>query len=306
MQNLNIEPTCESPVEPTGMSNIVDVITRRYSARHFQDMWFLDHERTKLRENLTLIRTGPLGSNLRFILVAATQPDHTSLKGLGTYGFIRNPSGFIIGAVEDTPTAMEDYGYAMEVAILKATDLGVGTCWLGGSFTQSSFARKIQRKANELIPAVTAVGHVTKERKLRDSIRHRIRADQRLDWNVLFFDGDFATPLSRTSAADFATALDMVRLAPSASNKQPWRIIKEGDRWHFYCQRTPGYGKGSLLFNLLKLADLQRLDVGIAMCHFDLTARQMGLEGCWINVNPELVVADEKPFYVATWQRRRQ
>jgi nitroreductase len=306
VQDVGIEPDSESLGELTGMSSIMDVITRRYSARHYQDGRLSDCERSELGETLALLRTGPSGSNLRFILVAATRQDKTSLNGLGTYGFIHNPAGFIIGAVEDSPTAMEDYGYAMEKAILKATDLGVGTCWLGGSFTQSSFARKIQKKSNELIPAVTAVGHVTKERKLRDSIRHRMRADQRLDWSALFFDGDFATPLSRSSAAEFATALDMVRLAPSASNKQPWRIIKDRDDWHFYCQRTPGYGKGSVLFTLLKLADLQRLDVGIAMCHFGLTARQMGLEGRWTNVNPGLVVTDEKTFYVATWQSRRQ
>jgi hypothetical protein len=285
------------------MTSIIDIITQRYSARHYHDGRLTDHEQSILRETLTALSSGPLGSRLRFDLFAATMEDKSSLKGLGTYGFIKDPAGFMIGAVEGGSTAMEDYGYAMEVAILKATALGIGTCWLGGSFTKSSFSRKIQKKSSELIPAVTAMGHVSKERKFRDNIRHRIRADQRLDWSLLFFDHDLDTSLERSSAGEFDVALDMVRLAPSASNKQPWRVIKDGESWHFYCQRTPGYGIGSLLFTVLKLADLQRLDIGIAMCHFELTLRELGMVGRWTNVDPRLVATDEKFYYVASWQK---
>jgi len=60
----------------------------------------------------------------------------------------------------------------------------------------------------------------------------------------------------------------MVRIAPSASNKQPWRIVKIEGAWHFFLERTKGYGDG-IIFKLLKLADIQRLDMGIAMCHFE-------------------------------------
>lgn len=283
-------------------NNIIQSINQRYSARHYQEKWLSEHEQSALIDHLSTLKAGPLGSNIRLQLVAASEQDAASLKGLGTYGFIRNPTGFIIGAVEESPTALEDYGYAMEAAVLYATDLGLGTCWLGGTFTQSSFAEKIQKEPGEIIPAVTAVGHVPEERKMRDAIRRRIKADHRLDWNNLFFDKGFATPLERVDAGKFCQPLEMVRLAPSASNKQPWRIIKDGDSWHFYCQRTPGYGKGTLLFRILRLADLQRLDIGIAMCHFDLTARESGLEGCWTNVNPGLTAPDGNTFYVATWQ----
>jgi len=46
---------------------------------------------------------------------------------------------------------LEDYGYLMEAIILKATELNLGTCWLGGSFTQSNFARKINAADNEIV-----------------------------------------------------------------------------------------------------------------------------------------------------------
>ena len=93
----------------------------------------------------------------------------------------------------------------------------------------------------------------------------------------------------------------MVRLAPSASNKQPWRIVKDGSAWHFYLQRTPKYGPGSVVFNVMKLADLQRVDMGIAMCHFELTARELGLDGKWARMNPGLEIPDERTEYVVSW-----
>jgi nitroreductase len=97
----------------------------------------------------------------------------------------------------------------------------------------------------------------------------------------------------------------MVRIAPSASNKQPWRIVQTGNAWHFYLQRTKRYGKGTLLFKFLRLADLQRVDMGIAMCHFELTARSLGLQGHWIVEEPESLndklQIPEETEYTITW-----
>jgi len=75
-------------------------------------------------------------------------------------------------------------------------------------------------------------------------------------------------------------------------------------RWHFFCQRTPGYGKGTALFILLGMADLQRIDIGICMCHFELTARYLGLQGGWVSADPCLPLIDKNTFYIASWQEK--
>jgi hypothetical protein len=281
--------------------NIQNTIQARYSVRSYQHDLIADATQENLRARLKLLQTGPLGTPLRFDLFAGTEHDRSSLRGLGTYGFIKNPGGFLIGAVEAGDRALEDYGYAMEKAILETTDLGLGTCWLGGSFTQSSFATKIGKGRDEIIPAVTAIGYADPDSRATDSIRRQARADQRLGWESLFFEQDFGQTLTPEKAGALAPALEMVRIGPSASNKQPWRVLQNGARWHFYCQRTLGYGKGSWYFTLLRLADLQRLDVGIAMCHFELTARELGFTGAWSVSDPGLALADERAVYVATW-----
>jgi hypothetical protein len=92
------------------------------------------------------------------------------------------------------------------------------------------------------------------------------------------------TPLTREAAGRYADVLDMVRLAPSASNKQPWRIVRDeaGAAFHLYLEPLKSYQR---TMKLLRLANLQRVDMGIAICHFELTALELGLKGRWKRVD---------------------
>lgn len=87
----------------------------------------------------------------------------------------------------------------------------------------------------------------------------------------------------------------MLRLAPSASNKQPWRILKSEDAFHFYLKRTQGYNK------MGKGTDLQKLDIGIAMSHFEIACKELKLKGEWTNMNPK-ITSPEIDEYCVTWK----
>jgi hypothetical protein len=177
----------------------------------------------------------------------------------------------------------------------------MGTCWLGGFFTRSTFSRKISAAKDEIIPAVCAVGPIApRSTPLDDAIRQGVGARNRLSWDKLFFDRSIGVPLTQEKAGAYANALEMVRLGPSASNKQPWRIVKDGGGWHFYVQRTPGYLSGWLV-KRAGIADLQRVDLGIAMCHFALTAAEAGLQGRWEAREPALARPDALTEYVVSW-----
>jgi len=280
---------------------ITEIISQRYSCRSYRTEPIAAETQRRMQDFLATLHTGPLGTRLRFLLFAATEGDRQSLRGLGTYGFIRGATGFITGAAGPGDKNLEDFGYQMEAAILAATALGLGTCWLGGSFTQSSFARKIGAADGEIVPAVTATGYAVERSWYSGLVRSQVGADRRLSRDCLFFLGRFDAPLPAGASGLYAWPLEMLRLAPSASNKQPWRIIKGANAWHFYLQRTPGYGRGSLTFTLLRLADLQRVDMGIAMCHFELTAREAGLDGQWAVMNPRIDIPDERTEYVVSW-----
>ena len=370
MVNLTgLSPT-DPDMIPTSQS-IQNLIRQRFSCRKYEKKPIPALVRKKIQAMLGETMDGPFGNQARFRLIAAKERDSTILHGLGTYAFIQNPAGFVLGAICPAEKFLEDFGYLMETIVLQLTDLGLGTCWLGGTFTQSSFARKMDLQGKERMPAVVSVGLIADQDRARDTfLRRRISADDRKPWEKIFFQGDFGYPietpqglrqftksLNTTSKCEeiddtpalmslraffakqsrfslpgdgfgaenaphneikeeafrndmegelreesqLATALEMVRLAPSASNKQPWRVVVTENACHFYLQRTRKYGKGSFTYRVLGLADLQRVDLGIAMCHFDLTARELGLPGRWVVEEPGIQKPDDLTEYVASW-----
>jgi nitroreductase len=279
---------------------VTEIIRQRFSCRKYLEKPIAEDQRRRLADFISSAGRGPLGTTVRFELVAATEQDRSSLKGLGTYGFIRGAAGFIVGAVGHSEKNLEDYGYVMEKIILCATDIGLGTCWLGGTFTKSGFAKKISAADGELVPAVTSIGYVAQGGGFDGKLRQFVGADNRQPWENLFFREKFGIPLSPDEAGAYSVPLEMVRIGPSASNKQPWRIVKERNAWHFYIKRTKGYGN-SFTFRLLGLADLQRVDMGIAMSHFELTAKELGLKGTWTVREPKIEKPDSLTEYTVSW-----
>jgi hypothetical protein len=255
-----------------------------------------------IEEVLSAYNAGPFGTPIRFRFIGATPDNPDALKGMGTYGAIKNPAGYIVGAINSSPKNLEDYGFAMERIVLRLTDLGLGTCWLGGLFSRGSFAQAIGSTTEEKIPAIVSVGIIGDRDQAKKSLIRRLAGStNRRPWEELFFKGSFGKSLTQEETGVWHTVVEMVRWAPSAFNKQPWRIVKTETGWHFYLQRTKGYSSG-LVARLVKMDDIQRLDSGIAMCHFELTARELGLPGNWTVDNPSIETPDGRTEYVASWR----
>ncbi|MBR7032250.1 MAG: nitroreductase family protein [Clostridia bacterium] len=69
---------------------------------------------------------------------------------------------------------------------------------------------------------------------LRETMmRKGVKADSRLGFEELFFDGGFETPLTEEKSGALKDVLNAVRFAPSAVNKQPWRVVVCGDDTHY-------------------------------------------------------------------------
>jgi Putative TM nitroreductase len=273
---------------------ITEIIKQRYSCRVYLETPLDPAALAKLAEYAAACTRGPLGNAARFEIAAALNAQ-MDLKGLGTYGTIKSPGGFIIGAQKPAENSLEDYGYLMEQIILKATALNLGTCWLGGFFNRSAFAKKMALQPDEIMPAVSALGMTgARPGQKVGFIPSNAAGANRLPWQQLFYEIPSHTPLTPEAAGEFATALEMVRLGPSASNKQPWRIVRQNNDFHFYLARTPGYH--SRAFKLFDIPDLQRIDIGIAMCHFEMSAAEAGLQGKWVFQPPSSSLADVIPW----------
>ena len=278
------------------MESMIDVIRGRVSVRTYSEQAIEPEKRQKMHDLLKSETKGPFGNTVRFAMIDLSEVEKNEVKSLGTYGFISGAKVYIVSAVKGSSGAMEDLGHCFEKVVLGATRLGLGTCWMGGTFNRASFARRIDVSEDEVVPAISPIGYARDRRAVRERlIRSLAGSDRRKSWEQLFFDGDMNTPLARDAAGDYGSALDCVRLAPSASNRQPWRIVKQSapSVFHFHLRRTPGYDRFTARI------DLQRVDMGIAMCHFETAVRDLHLSGRWVVAKPNLETGNAE--YVVSW-----
>jgi nitroreductase len=162
----------------------------------------------------------------------------------------------------NAPNVQAVMGYLGEGIILEATALGLNTCWVGGFYRREGVMKQIELNDGETILGITPIGYSKDDADRVGVSSKQYRRRKSLEDLVLSGEID--------SEDWIRTALEAVRIAPSAANRQPWRF-------------EVGNGSIDILSNS-KRRDLRisrRLDCGIAMLHFELGARSQGVHGSW-------------------------
>jgi len=269
------------------MKNISTLIKARRSVRTY-DGRMLD-ERTK-EQLLSFMKNiqNPFHIPVEFKFLDAKKEGLASPVVIGT-------DWYVGGKIQKVPYASLAFGYSFEEFVLFAQSLGLGTVWLGGTMNRSAFEQAMELSENEMMPCATPIGYIADKMSLRENMmRKATKADARLPFEELFYDGSFDKPLTREKAGSFAEPLEMVRLAPSAVNKQPWRIVIADHTAHFYLKRSKGFsGEGKL--------DMQMIDMGIALCHFALIAKENGCKLEFVQDDPKLTT-DDTVTYIASYR----
>jgi nitroreductase len=273
---------------------IEEAIAKRYSVRNYDEKE-IEADKRKVMESFVDSLDNHFGKKVNFHYL-----DSGEIKNgdkLGTYGVIKGAKHYLGTTIKSEPMALEALGYELEAVVLFLTHLGIGTCWLGGTFARKSFAKAMNVEENELFPIITPYGYAATKKHVKEILMRKIiKADHRKEWNQLFYKDDFQTQLTKKDAGYLEFPFEMIRLAPSASNKQPWRVLLKDNSCHFYEYKEPGYS-GNFPY------DIQRIDMGIAAAHFDFAVKEKGLKGNFnITSQPELK-SPENMEYVFSWVR---
>ena len=262
--------------------SIKEIIKARYSVRNYDSKTLSDEIINKINSYIKDL-TNPFNREVKIKLIEKST-DHGEIK-LGTYGVIKGAKYFFVSACRKDALDLIALGYSLEKVILYCTSLGLGTVWLGGTFNRSNFSKVINLQDDETIPIVAPVGYEGGKKSLLGSLIGNNK-NKRKEFSKLFFNENFDTPLTEDAAKEYFEPLEMIRLAPSAINKQPWRVVKKDDRIDFYV----AYG------------NLSNVDIGIALCHFHLTTIENNLSGEFKVITPE---KDSKEFtYIMSWIKK--
>ena len=267
------------------MYNMDALVRGRRSVRTFEERPVSQQDLNQLCA-LLAEATNPYGLPVEFKLLDGTRQKLSCPVVVGT--------DLYVGAkMKQVPHLNEAFGYSFELLVLYAQSLGLGTVWVGGTMDRTAFEKAMELAEDEVMPCVTPLGYPAKKMSLRESMmRKGVKADERKTFEELFFNGSFDTPLPREKTGTLCHPLEMVRLGPSAVNKQPWRVVLTDHAAHFYLKRSKGFHAGTI--------DMQKIDMGIALCHFELAAKEAGLAPHFVQSNPGL--AAEGLEYIASYQ----
>ena len=246
------------------MENIEKLVRERRSVRTFDERAIDAGSIEKLRTFMAGI-DNPYGIPVEFKLLDAKE--HKLSSPVVSGGEL-----YVGGKIKRGAHMEEAFGYAFELLVLCAQSLGLGTVWIGGTMDRGVFEKAMELGEGEVMPCVSPLGYPGKKMALRESMmRKGLKADDRRPFEELFFDGSFDMPLTAEKAGKLAFPLEMVRWAPSAVNKQPWRVVLTDSAAHFYLKKAKGFSDGGA-------GNMQKIDMGIALCHFALGAKEAGLD----------------------------
>ena len=248
--------------------DVLAAIKQRVSVRSYADRAV---DRPLLERLLEFARSAGhvTGVPPRVALVSGVeQTMHVLTSIVGAYGLVQNPPHLLVGVLpEESEIARLDLGYVLEQAVLEATRLGLGTCWVTGTYSAGRAGDAVGLSAGEVAAAVCALGYPTESgwgRLHSHTVRRLARGHRRKPLSGIVFSGSWGEPWSPDDAApELVAALEHARLAPSAANLQPWRFIVKPD------------------YVTLALVRPAPIDGGIVMAHLALASAALGRAGRW-------------------------
>lgn len=249
---------------------MIQVIKQRHSVRTFEKKTIsLDDEKViqKIVQD-GMQEAAPFGTPVKLYFLRNKDAHSPESKKVGMYGYVKHVPAYLTGSTENTKAGLLDFGYVFEKAILELVKRGFGTVWLSGDFDNEdleNFARK-----GHVVPVMAPVGYPGYKQSLKERfLRMKQEASDRKKHEELFGFNDFSTPVDKSHP--YYEVLELVRLAPSALNKQPWRVLVKDDHFHLYLKRTEKFPE--------QVADSEMINMGIAMRHIMIGLKSLSHTG---------------------------
>ena len=222
-------------------------------------------------------------------------------KDIATYGYIKEFKAILMAVSKPEPLALFEMAYVLHGLVLQLTQADVQTVWIGGAFNHQDAMEASDLLNGEIVAAVVPLGYESnKKRLLFDYVVPLVLGAKNRKENV-YFDTDFYTSLDVTKTK-FSKALDFARRAPSAKNKQPWRVVidERNNKIHMYAKFSlrDEVGTGRKQYS----CPPEYLDLGTYYKSLELGLKHIGLQGKIVINKPDIEIPKDADIeYIATW-----
>jgi len=271
--------------------DIIEIIKKRKSCRTYSHVALTPADKKNLESFIIENSKGFENEVVNFRIIEKNN-DEKQMKL--DYGMIKGHNTYILGTAKSATASRVNYGYLMEKVVLKATEMNLSTCWIGAF--DSTYFNEVSIEDGFDIPGIIIVGYSDDKPTYQDKfLRFSVKASRRQRWNKLFYNYRSKTPLTPKYVKKYSDSLEMVRLAPSSGNTQPWRVFFDEtmNEFHFFKK---------VISKRYELRGIHDIDMGIALCHFELASLQNGLSGRWLKHAKENVDPIIDLQYIMTWK----
>lgn len=228
------------------MSNLLDAINIRESRRQYIKFPI---EREKVTALNNLIAEYNAKNDFRITLV--TEDDDLFKSFISSYGILDGVRNyFTLVCRKSDHRSMEKLGYYGELLVLEATNMGLGTCWISGTYDKAKAKSKLTLLEDEDLMAIIAVGYAKEQKGLIEQVTKTITKRKTKDIKEMYLSNEIVPE-------NFVNGMKAVQKAPSAMNKQPVMFT-------YFDGKATAKAEGTAYYNAL--------DLGIAMCHFKIGA----------------------------------
>ena len=261
--------------------SVVDLINKRVSTRTYKEEKIEEEKLEKIKNYLQKIQQKNTTKD-RYELFNMENLSEEDVKLIWKPNVIKGTRYCIVGISNKKAMSEISFGYDFEKIVLYLTDLELGTCWLGGAYNRDGLEKHLTLNEDEFVSVITPIGYAEDRFRVLPgamNLAFRARNHKRKPWKSLFYLEEPDRPLSEEAAGEYREPLEMVRLGPSGFNRQPWRVVKQDQQFHFFIGIRSTYK--------FLPHELGKIEIGIAKCHFELTAMEKGLRGFWKELSQE-------------------
>lgn len=270
---------------------VEEMIKNRVSVRNYDSRKLSKNDKEKLVNEISQL-TNPFGENVRIHLIEKDTVSNG--EKLGTYGVIKGANTFLGVTADKSEFGLVAAGYQFENLVLIATNMGLATVWLAATFSRDQFEKAMDVREDELFPAISPIGYEAGKKSITESLMRKVmKSDKRKPWDEIFFQDSFGNPLSRKDANEYVSPLEMLRLAPSATNAQPWRVVKKQGSYHFFEIHKGNASEDEKM--------IKKVDLGIALSHFHQASLEQGLSGSFRKREDIEIDLPDNTNYIVSW-----
>lgn len=226
------------------MKHLLDAIKKRESRRDYLRFPIEKEKVAKLNE---LIES--FNDKNNFTIKLVVEDDELFKSFISSYGLLNGVRNyFALICKKNDYRIMEMLGYYGQLLVLEATNMGLSTCWVGGTYDKAKAKSSLNVKDDEELTAIIVVGYSREDKGLKEKITKTLTKRKTKDVKEMYYTNEVVPE-------NFINGIRAVQKAPSAMNKQPVYFT---------------YNQGKVIARVNGNNIFNALDLGIALLHFKI------------------------------------